>query len=55
MELTLVYSGCKQKAISSNMSLNVRSIYGLIAQLVERIIRIDEVGGSTPLESTKSP
>lgn len=52
MELMLVCSGCKQKAISSTMSLNVRSIYGLIAQLVERGIRIAKVGGSTPLEST---
>ena len=27
--------------------------YGPLAQLVERVIRIDEVSGSTPLGSTK--
>lgn len=46
----------RMKCFTWNISRSKLKIYGLIAQLVERCIRIAEVEGSTPSQSTnKTP
>ena len=43
-----------QKAVNVKSAQNLTGIFGAIAQLVARYIRIVEVRGSNPLSSTKS-
>ena len=43
-----------QKAVNVKSAQNLAGIFGAIAQLVARYIRIVEVRGSNPLSSTKS-
>ena len=43
-----------QKAVNVKSTQNLAGIFGAIAQLVARYIRIVEVRGSNPLSSTKS-